>query len=69
MKVNQTALECFLRGSHITDAEAKELLVFFTDLEESLRVMGTEYHFPWRESYHNRNRLEDYISNRKRNKE
>ena len=60
MKIDKITLDRFLIGDPISDDELLELLKFYTELEESLRCLGVEFHFAWRSCLDNKLRLEDY---------
>lgn len=51
----------FELGDHLTDNECKELLKFFTELSDSLELMGEGYRIAWYPIYLNKNKVRDYL--------
>jgi hypothetical protein len=49
----------------INDEELKKALVFYSDLEEKLRLLGERFHFAWRSAFDTLHTLQGYEQARK----
>jgi hypothetical protein len=66
MKLLTDINEKFLIGDPITDFELDILLKFYEHLEQDLKVLGSHFHFAWREVLDRKIRLEGYKEARER---
>ena len=64
MKMTPTLINKFLNGDSLTDSECKKLHKFFTQLEQSLQLMGCNYALAHWAILRNKTRIENFLTNR-----
>jgi hypothetical protein len=66
-KVTKELIRKFEIGDPLTDNECRALYDFFAELQDSLSLMGAEYHIAWVPIMHKRNAVEGYLRARNKN--
>lgn len=57
MKLDRKIIEKIRTGAALSNQELNDAFEFYTELEEALDILGSEFRLPWKEVMHAKERL------------